>query len=184
MKVQSFCLLPLLLLHISWPGIMCHTYQFNIKSKLYARAKLTIDKLTAVKIGHVHYQKTNNVGSGTRSGISPPLQAGLECLTHTRSRLSVNTNIRHSNEGLLTAVKLEHPQTIITWLYRGLISLPIEVTFSFKFSAILFDHGLNSVFWAKLHNLENLSILENLAVTWRYTDRPTFRPSAPQAYQC
>ena len=42
----------------------------------------------------------------------------------------------------------------------------------FKFSAdILFDHGLNSVFLAELHSLENLSILENLAITWPYTHR-------------
>ena len=34
------------------------------------------------------------------------------------------------------------------------------------------------------HSLENLSILENLAITWPYTDHPTFRRSAPQAYQC
>ena len=42
------------------------------------------------------------VSSGTQSVISPPdpqLQAGLKCLTHTRSRKSVNSNIRHSNEG-------------------------------------------------------------------------------------
>ena len=37
---------------------------------------------------------------------------------------------------------------------------------------------------AKPHSFENLSLLENLAIKWRYTDRPTFRPSAPQAYQC
>ena len=60
------------------------------------------------------HQKTDNVGSNTRSGISPPLQAGLQCLTHTRSRQSVYSNIRHSNEGQLTVVKLEHPVTIIT----------------------------------------------------------------------
>ena len=78
-----------------------------------------------------------------------------------------------------------HPLTIITWLYRGLIFLPIEVTFFLKFSTdILFDHGLNSVFWAKPHSLENLSILDNLAISCPYTDYPTFRLSAPQAYQC
>ena len=32
--------------------------------------------------------------------------------------------------------------------------------------------------------MENLSILENSAITWPYTDHPNFRPSAPQAYQC
>ena len=52
-------------------------------------------------------------------------------------------NIRHSNEGQLTAVKLEHPLADITRLYHGLIFLPIEVTYFFKFSSnILFDHGL------------------------------------------
>ena len=39
---------------------------------------------------------------------------------------SVNSNIRHSNEGYLTAVKLEYTLTIITWLYRGLIFYPLR----------------------------------------------------------
>ena len=39
---------------------------------------------------------------------------------------------------------------------------------------------LNSVFWAEPNNLQNLSILENLATRNR---TPTFHPSAPQAYQ-
>ena len=102
-------------------------------------------------MGHVadHNQTTNNVGSNTRTGISSPLQAGLKRLTHSRSRQSVYSNICHSNEGQLTAVKLKYSLTIITWLYRGLISLPIEVTYFFKFSAdILFDNGINSVFLA------------------------------------
>ena len=66
-------------------------------------------------------------------------------------------------------------------MYRGLICLSIEVTQCLKFCAdTLFDHGLNS----KSHSGENLSILENSAITWPYTDHPTFRPSAPQVYQC
>ena len=68
----------------------------------------------------------------------------------------------------------EHLMVIITWLYYGLISLPIEVTYFLKFSAdILFNHGLNSLFLEELQSLENLSILENLAITWPYTDRLT-----------
>ena len=79
----------------------------------------------------------------------------------------------------------EHLMVIITWLYYGLIFLPIEVTYFLKFSAdILFNHGLNSLFLEELQSLENLSILENLAITWPYTDHPTFRPSASQANQC
>ena len=56
---------------------------------------------------------------------------------------------------------------IITGLYYRLIFLPIEVTYYFfKFSAdILFNHGLNSVVLEELQSLENLSILENLAIT-------------------
>ena len=55
----------------------------------------------------------------------------------------------------------------------------------FKFSTdILFDHGLNSVFWAEPYYLENLSILENLTMKYPYTDRPIFRQSAPHRYQC
>ena len=56
--------------------------------KLYAQAKLRLIDSCQNGTGADHYQKTNNVGSGTRSGISP-LQAGLKCLTHTRSRQSV-----------------------------------------------------------------------------------------------
>ena len=40
--------------------------------------------------------------------------------TNTRSQQYVYLKIRHSNEVQLTAVKLLHPLTIITWLYRGL----------------------------------------------------------------
>ena len=100
-----------------------------------------------------------------------PLQAGRKCLTHTCSRQSFYSNIHHSNEGQLTAVKLEHLMVIITRLYYRLIFLPIEVTYYFfKFSAdILFNHGLNSVVLEELQSLENLSILENLTITWPYT---------------
>ena len=37
------------------------------------------------------------------------------------------SNVGHSNEDQLTAVKLEHPLVVITWswLYHGLIFLPI-----------------------------------------------------------
>ena len=53
------------------------------------------------------------------------------------------SNIRYSNECQLIAVKLEHPLAVNTWLYHGLIFLPIEVTYFLKFSSnILFDHGL------------------------------------------
>ena len=38
----------------------------------------------------------------------------LKLRTHTSSRQSVYSNIRHSNEGQVTAVELEHPLTIIT----------------------------------------------------------------------
>ena len=38
-------------------------------------------------------------------------------------------------------------------------------------SYILFDHVLNS----KPQRLENLSILQNSAITWPYTDHPTVR---------
>ena len=48
------------------------------------------------------------------------------------------SNIRHSNKGQLTAVKLEHPLTVITWLYHGLNFLAIEVTYFFKFSSNIF----------------------------------------------
>ena len=41
-------------------------------------------------------------------------------------------NIRHSSEGQLTAVKLEHSLTVIAWLYHGLIFLPIGVAYFFK----------------------------------------------------
>ena len=51
------------------------------------------------------------------------------------------SNIRDSNEGQLTAVKLDHPLPF-TRLYHGLIFLPIEVTYFFKSSSnILSDHG-------------------------------------------
>ena len=51
------------------------------------------------------------------------------------------SNIHHSSEGQLTAVKLEHLLAVIAWLYHGVIFLPIEVTYFLKFSSnILFDH--------------------------------------------
>ena len=78
------------------------------------------------------------------------------------------SNIRHSNEGQLKAVKLEHPLAVITWLYHGLIFLPIEVTFFLFSSNILFDHGL----------YPSQKILQSRDRT------PTAWPSVPQAYQC
>ena len=53
------------------------------------------------------------------------------------------SNIRHSNEGQVTAVTVDHTLVVIIWMYRGLIFLPIEVMYFFEFSSkILFDHGL------------------------------------------
>ena len=93
------------------------------------------------------------------------------------SRQSVYTNIRHSNEGQFTAVKLEHTLAVITWPYCGLIFQPIEVTYVFKFSAdILFNHGLNCLFLAEPHGKIYPSQSTNRT--------PTAWPSAPQAYQC
>ena len=62
--------------------------------------------------------------------------------THSkRSYLqSVYLNICHFYEGQLTAVKLEHPLTIIAWLYCGLISIHCEVdhTFVLSFSLLFY----------------------------------------------
>ena len=62
------------------------------------------------------------------------LQAGLKCL-----KVTVDSpfcpNIRHPYKGQLTAVKLEHPLAVITWLYCELIFIPIEVTYFLTFSS-------------------------------------------------
>ena len=143
--------------------------------KLYAQAKFWLIESCQNGTCADHYRKTNNVGSGKWSGISP-LQAGLKCLTHTRSRQFVHSNLRHCNEGQLTAVGLEHQLAVITWLYAGSFFYPLRSRIFLKFSAdILFNHGLNSVFLAEPHSLQNLSILENLAITWPYSDRLTVR---------
>ena len=76
-------------------------------------------------------------------------------------------NIRHSNEGQLKAVKLEHPLADITWLYHGLIFLPIEVPFFVVFQQYFI--------WSRA-----LSIPENLAIMWPYTDRLTDRTTGIQ----
>ena len=100
-------------------------------------------QLTAVEMGHV--QTTSECGLKYTVWHFAPTTSRTE-MSYSHSQ-SVYSNLRHSNEGQLTAVKLEHPVTIITLLYRGFIFLPIEVTYFLKFSAdILFDHGLNSVF--------------------------------------
>ena len=78
-------------------------------------------------MGHVKHtidQITNNVGSNTRSDLSPPLilhynpdwnvLSGMSCLECPRSQQFVYSKSRHSNEVQLTSVKLEHPLTIIT----------------------------------------------------------------------
>ena len=115
--------------------------------------------MTAVKMGHVHYQKTNNVASG-------PLRCtiwhfGLTTnrteMSYTRSWLSVNTNIRHSNEARLTAVKLSIRWPSSPDCIAGSFIYPLRSRIFLKFSSdVLFDHGLNSVFWAKPYSLENL----------------------------
>ena len=79
------------------------------------------------------------------------------------------SNIRHSNEGQLKAVKLEHPLAVIIWLYHRLIFLPIEVRYFF----FVFQQYF---IWSQA-----LSIPENFAITW---PTPTAWPSVPQAYQC
>ena len=61
--------------------------------------------------------------------INPPLQPRLKCLTNTRSQQSVYSKICHSNEVQLTAVKLQHPLTIITWPYRGSGIGPLSLSF-------------------------------------------------------
>ena len=127
--------------------------------KLFAQAKLRLIDSCQNGTCADHYQKTNNVGSGTRSGISP-LRAGLKCLTLTVDS-PFCSNIRYHNESQMTAVKLEHPLAVITWLYNGVFFLPIEVTYFFKFSSnILVDHGQSR---------------DRTPIAW---------PSPPQAYQC
>ena len=104
-------------------------------------------------------------------------KAGLKRLTHPRNQQSVYSITLHFNKGQLTAVKLELPLTIFTCLYRGLIFLPIEVTYYFfKFCTnLLFDHELNAVSLAEPHGSENLYILENWAITSPYTARSSVR---------
>ena len=46
------------------------------------------------------------------------------------------SNIRHSNECQLAGVKLGHPLAVINRLYRGLIFLPIDVTYILSFPLI------------------------------------------------
>ena len=100
--------------------------------KLCAQAKLNSIDSCQTETCADHYQTTNNVGSSKLSGISPP-----QIPTTSRTEMSYS----HSDYHLLT---------ITTWQYCGLIFLPKEVTYFFKFSAgILFDHGLNSVFLAE-----------------------------------
>ena len=86
-----------LALHVSYA--ICHSYQHKNETtlppgsavsslKLYVQAKSS--SIDSCRNGTCadHYHKTNNVGSGTRFGISPPLRAGLKCLTlrcHVRS---------------------------------------------------------------------------------------------------
>ena len=103
-------------LHVS--SVICHTYQHKNETtlsprsavsslKLYVQAKSrSIDSCRNGTCAD-HYHKTNNVGSGTRFGISPPLQAGMKYLTLYSQ--SIYSNIRHSYEGQLTALKQEHP---------------------------------------------------------------------------
>ena len=60
----------------------------SVVLKLYVQAKLRLIDSCQNGTCADHYQETNNVGSGTRSDISPP-QAGQKCLTHTHSRQSI-----------------------------------------------------------------------------------------------
>ena len=105
--------------------------------------------MTAVKIGLV--QTTNNVGSNTLPGISPPLtphykpdsQATVPLFDSCQGRYfmygvgKVGTIYVPIHE-VPTAVKLEHPLTIITCLYLRLIFLPIQDTYFFKVFGLYF----------------------------------------------
>ena len=102
------------------------------------------------------------VRSGTRSGISPPLKAGRRRteMSYTRSWLSVNTNI--TIFAILMKVNWQLSNYSIRWpsspdCIAGSFIYPLRSRIFLKFSSdVLFDHGLNSVFWAKPHSLENL----------------------------
>ena len=81
-------------LHVS--SVICHTYQHKNETTLSPRSAVSSLKLyVQAKSRSIDScrngtcaDKTNNVGSGTRFGISPPLQAGMKYLTlscHIRS---------------------------------------------------------------------------------------------------
>ena len=77
-------------------------------------------------MGHV---QTINVGSGTR--LFCYYKPDWNVLLTVAVDSPFWSNISHSNDGQLTSVKLEHLLAVFTWLYRGLIFLPIEVTYFF-----------------------------------------------------
>ena len=128
-----------------------------------------------------HVQTTSECGLKYTVWHFAPTTSRTE-MSYSHSQ-SVYSNLRHSNEGQLTAVKLEHPVTIITLLYRGFIFLPIEVTYFFKvFRWYFIWSRAQFCILAEPHSLENLYTSQKI---WQSRDRiPTVRPSAPQSYQC
>ena len=77
-------------LHVS--SVIYHIYRHKNETTLSPRSAVSSLKLyVQAKSRSIdscwngtcadHYHKTNNVGSGTRFGISPPLQAGMKYLT-------------------------------------------------------------------------------------------------------
>ena len=95
-------------------------------------------------MGHVRAQ----VRSGTRSGISPSLQAWLKCLTHTRSRYQngVSTDQYH--------LTVSRAQVSTHWI-RVFLKLSAERLLLFKWSQAQVQifknaHELKSCSWAAL----------------------------------
>ena len=103
-------------------------------------------------MGHVQTTVHTTIRKRLLESLPPPLSYAIWPLYkpdwNVLLTLTVDSpfcsNIRHPNEGQMTAVKLEHPLAVITWLYHDLTFLPTEAKYTFfKFSSnILFDHGL------------------------------------------
>ena len=83
-------------------------------------------------------------------------------------------------------VELTESLTMMSGLFAMIVMLLslLCVTVSGLYSYHLLPE-LHARACAEPHSQENLSILENLVITWPYNERPTDdRRSAPQAYQC
>ena len=178
--------------------MLCFEGTIIFCSRLKIHRKISLKKVT-LKSGCLNCNVRNTLSSAHTFKVLRANQSifllGTKATLKILSRYvwTLLMNILRSKLGLKILIlvsehnvrNMESPNYVRAKLSWAHFSTPRGHIFFWSFPLIFYlITGSVLYFEQSPHSLENLSILENLAITWWYTDRPTFRLSAPQAYQC